>query len=656
MRIAEVAFPVPLHRGFHYQVPEDLPVSPGMRVRAPFGPRRAVGTVLCVFEGEPERKLKALEASLEAEPALTPELLEAAVWISRRYAAPIGECVKAVLPSFIKQPLPGGALSFPAVRESAGKGFTLTASQSRALDSLAERLKERKPHVSLLYGVPASGKTEVYLRLIRQAVSRQGQVLFLLPEIALTAPFFGEFQAALEVPVVLWHSEIPVRQRRQAWWGLRMGQVRVVVGARSACLLPFQDLRLVVIDEEQDESFKQEGQSPLYHAREVAIERARRFAALAVLGSATPSLESWERARRGDWELLPMPERVSGVPRPAVQVVAKPKAGCLSEELVEKIKERLKNREQSILLVNRRGFSTLVMCGKCGWVDRCSSCGVAKIQHQNPEGGYWLVCHHCSRKSDFRAECSRCKAQALRVSGVGTQKVVAELKARLPGTRVLRMDRDTVSKEGSAESRLYERFKAGEADILVGTKLVAKSFHFPEVTLVGVVDADTMIHMPDFRASERTMQLLAQVAGRSGRAEKKGEVLLQTLEPDHIAILGTLNGDYAAFAEAELGSRRELGYPPFSILLRALWSGARQEDVEQAARDCARRLRDELGLGERVLGPAPAVVRLALGKFRFHILLKLSEAELGRALAWLGAYPAPTGSKLRLNVDPYDLF
>ncbi len=657
MRIAEVAFPVPLHRAFHYRVPEGIDARPGLRVRACFGPRRASGTVLSVFDGEPERPLKTLEAALDAEPALSEEGVRFARWMSRRYGAPVGECVKALIPPYVKSLAEPAPVSAAPARPETAPPFQLTPGQSAALERLTALLGARRQARALLFGVPASGKTEVYLRLIRLAIQDGGQALFLLPEIALTRPFFDEFSAGLGVPVALWHSGLTPRERRLNWLAVRRGEIKVIVGARSACLLPLKDLRLVVLDEEQDESFKQDGQSPFYHARDAALERARAFAALAVLGSATPSLEAWDLARRGEAELVAMPERVSRVERPSVRVIPMPGFGeAISEELLSKMRERLARGEQSILLVNRRGFSTLTMCRKCRWIDRCADCGVAKISHVDGEGKFTLVCHHCGKTWPPPLKCGACGEAAIAVSGIGTQKVAAEVKRRLPGARVLRMDRDTVSKEQRAEQSVYERFRARQADVLVGTKLVAKSFHFPDVTLVGVVDADTMLHMPDFRSSERTMQMLAQVAGRSGRADKPGEVILQSLSPDHDAVRGAAAGDYAAWADAELASRRELRYPPETSLLRAVLAGKDEPRVVEAARALAAALSDSLGLEAQVVGPAPALLREVRGKFRHHILVKLAPDRVEAALAAARARAQPSGVRLTLDVDPYDLF
>ncbi|MEK7383661.1 MAG: primosomal protein N', partial [Elusimicrobiota bacterium] len=345
----------------------------------------------------------------------------------RRFGAAIGECVKALLPPYVKSLDESALFAAVPAHAAAAPAFVLTPGQAASLARLEHLLAERRHARVVLYGVPASGKTEVYLRLIRRAVQDGGQVLFLLPEIGLTRPFFDEFSAGLGVPVALWHSGLTQRERRRTWLGVRRAQVKVVVGARSACLLPFCDLRLAVLDEEQDESFKQDSNAPYYHARDVALERARSFGALAVLGSATPSIEAWDLARRGEAELLEMPERVSRLERPRVRVIPLPGFGeVLSEELLSKMKERLARREQVILLVNRRGFSTLTTCMKCRWIDRCLDCGVAKISHQAPAGAdgrarWTLICHHCGKTWDPPMRCGKCGDPSVRVCGVGTQ-------------------------------------------------------------------------------------------------------------------------------------------------------------------------------------------------------------------------------------------
>ena len=712
MRIAEVACPVPVGQTFDYEVPAELAAraSAGARVHVPFGPRRLTGVILAVREGEPPRPLKPLHAVLDAPPLLGTESLELARWLIRRYACPPGDACKALLPAYVKEGKRGGG---SALSRAAGEGeprgkdhprFELTPGQAAAVERLTRRLRDGGHEIALLFGVPASGKTEVYIRLIREAVARGGQALFLVPEISLTRPFFDDFQERMGLPVALWHSQLGQKGRRETWFGVRSGLVRVVVGARSAALLPFKDLRLAVVDEEQDESYKQDTQPPNYHARELALERSRTFGALAVLGSATPSLEALALVEAGRAVLLTMPDRVArATPPPRVLVVPPPQnpGRCLSDQLVARVRERLQRGEQAILLVNRRGHSAFLWCRKCSWVCRCPSCGLAYVVHEKPlpelpppspeaagdllplahgpragsagggdppPGGgdsppgsdpFRLLCHHCGRRAKMPSVCEKCKTASLASGGAGTQRVVAELRALLPGAKILRMDSDTVAKErpGSPkELRIYDQFQSGKADVLVGTKLVAKGFHFPNVTLVGVVDADAMLHMPDFRAAERTLQLLVQVAGRAGRAEKVGEVIVQSADPAHYAVAAVQKGDYLAFARQEMGFRRELAYPPASSLIRVLLSGPKSEAVEAAAEDLAARLKPLLE-GAEVVGPSPGVYHKLRGKFRYHLLVKLKDpARAEKCLAALERAEVGAGIKKSVHVDPYDLF
>lgn len=698
--IAEVACPVPLARTFDYEVPAALApaLSPGARVAVPFGPRRLTGVALGLRTAVPDRPLKPVATVLDAEPLLAPEMVAFIRWLSARYAAPPGEVCRAVLPVYVKAAAKPAALA-PELeqRPAPPAAFQLTPGQAEAVERLTARIKAGGHETALLFGVPASGKTEVYIRLIREAVSRGGQALFLVPEISLTRPFFDDFERRAGLPVALWHSQVGNAKRRETWLGVRSGRVRVVVGARSASLLPFKDLRLAVVDEEQDESYKQDGKAPHYHAREVVLERARRFGALAVLGSATPSLEALELVESGGAALVKMPERVArSTPPPRLKVVPPPPGSgrCISDALLERLRDRLNRREQAILLVNRRGHSAFLWCRKCGWVCRCGACGLAFVVHEveprpkapapassqpglfgpglgaigaetrgrgiaPAEAGFGLLCHHCGRRAKVPVSCLGCKQGALSAGGAGTQRVVRELKSLLPGAKVLRMDGDTVSKE-RAESlkdhRAYDQFLAGKADVLVGTKLVAKGFHFPNVTLVGVVDADAMLHMPDFRAAERTLQLLVQVAGRAGRAEKPGEVVIQSANPAHYAVAAVVAGDYLAFARQERGVRKDLAYPPASGLVRVLLSGPKPEAVEAEAESLAARLRSRLE-GAEVVGPSPGVYQKLRGKYRYHLLIKLTEAaRMGPCLEAIGRESVAAGVKMTLHVDPYDLF
>lgn len=673
--IAEIAYPLPVHRTFDYSIPSELKarILPGMRVRAPFGPRGSLsGTVMAVRDGTSKFKLKAISSLLDPEPLASQETLALAAWLAERYCAPIGECLKMMVPANLRSAK--RAITIEASdgdwKSLAGKStpptFTLTPGQDEAVRLVAKKLEARTFSTTLLFGVPASGKTEVYIRLIRKAVEAGGQAMFLVPEITLTRPFFEEFKAAIGLPVALWHSQIGARRKRSVWLGLRSGKVRVVVGARSAALLPFKDLRLIVMDEEQDESYKQDGQVPYYHAREVVLKRAKTFNATAILGSATPSIEAFARQGTKGFDVVRMDQRISRTTPPTIRIIDRPPeyhGGCLTEELLERTKNCLERGEQVILLVNRRGYSNFVMCKRCSWVARCPACNVAYIHHKTGGGGglfgdSYLLCHHCGQRGERPSVCGKCRKGEFRYAGIGTQKVVEEIKRRLPGARILRMDRDTVSKEKvEEEESIYADFLARKADILVGTKLVAKGFHFPDVTLVGIVDADTMLSMPDFRAAERTVQMLIQAAGRAGRAEKPGQVLLQTAQATHYAIQAVARGDYGAFARTEMGLRSELFYPPCSTLVRAVFQGAKEDTVMKASRSAGKALAKQINAKDEILGPAPGVHAKLQGRYRFHILLKiLDEARLPEALLCLRQLKLPSTVRLKVNVDPYDFF
>lgn len=607
--------------------------------------------VIAVDDAEPTRPLKTIQFLVDSTPALSTDAVELARWMSERFGAPIGDCVKALLPAYVKnldEPF------YPKnISPAASKLIELNAGQAAAVARM-DAMLDARGGVAMLFGVPASGKTEVYFRLIRRALGAGGQVMFLLPEIALTRPFFDSFSASIAAPVALWHSGLTARERRQTWNGVRRGEIQVVVGARSAALLPFKNLRLAVVDEEQDDSFKQDGQSPCYHARDVVIERGRRAGALVVLGSATPSLEAWSMAREGRAEFVELPERVFSSRAPTVRVVAFPDRGAVfSEELLSSLRECLARGEQSILLVNRRGFATLTVCRNCRWIDRCPDCGVAKIAHES-EAGFTLTCHRCGKSWPPPQACGQCGAASMRMSGIGTQKVAAALAREIPQARIVRLDGDTAAK-ARAQAAAFDKFIARGADILVGTKLVAKGYHFPDVTLVGVIDADTMLNMPDFRAGEKTMQMLAQVAGRSGRAEKPGDVVLQTLSPDHDAIRGAVSGDYAAWADAELLARKELRYPPAAALVRVVLSGPDEARVEEAAQEIAKAATAALAQSVEVAGPAPALLRVVRGRHRHHVLFKLAEEKVSELAAAIASVRRPAGVRLSIDVDPHDM-
>ncbi|HTP49267.1 MAG TPA: primosomal protein N' [Anaeromyxobacteraceae bacterium] len=546
----------------------------------------------------------------------------------------------------------GGGSLLPAAEAP----LALSPAQSEALARLTAA--DGDFHTFLLHGVTGSGKTEVYLQAIARARAAGRGALVLVPEIALTPQLAGRFRSRFGDQVALLHSGLSDPERHSEWLRLRRGEAGICVGVRSAVFAPVPDLGILVVDEEHDPSFKQED-GPAYHARDLAVVRARMEKAVCVLGSATPSLETLENARSGKYQRLALPERIDSRPMPEVQLVDlsrlrrhAPSPGLLSPVLEEALRETVAAGRQAILFLNRRGFQTLVICRDCGREERCQHCAVSLTYHARRGQ---LLCHYCGATQRMTPMCPTCHGERAGI-GVGTEQVEAAVRALLPGARVARLDRDAV--KGAVDlAEVLARFARREVDVLVGTQMVTKGHDFPGVTLVGVVLADTALALPDFRAAERTFQLLTQVAGRAGRGGEAGRVVVQTFHPHSPAIAFSVGHDYLGFAEVERENRRALGYPPFGRML-----AVRVEGSEAGARRTAEALgeaaRPALEPGVTLLGPAPAAIERIRGRSRWHLLFKAADApalrRLHRALAPLAARP-PGGAQVRFDVDPHSM-
>jgi len=537
----------------------------------------------------------------------------------------------------------------------------LNADQERVLEELVRQADAIDPGVAVIRGVTGSGKTVVYLRLMRAVIDRGRSAILLVPEISLTPQTVERVRAEFGDDVAVLHSGLSVGERSDAWAALREGRKRVAVGTRSAVFAPVRDLGIIVVDEEHDGSYKQ-GETPRYHARSVAVVRARMAGALCVLGSATPSLESWELARRGKWTSLVLPNRATPHPLPEVEVVdlreeSGPYPRILSDRLTEAISDRLARREQSILLLNRRGHSTWVSCSECGWVAACESCNVSLTWHRKRGR---LVCHHCGYEQPSRDRCPVCRAETLVFTGVGTEQVERHLGEQFPGARIARMDVDTTGQKWSHRD-ILESVRRREVDILLGTQMISKGLDLPGVTLVGVIDADVGLNLPDFRASERTFQLLSQVAGRAGRGSIPGRVYVQTARPAHFAIQTALQHDFETYATRELGDRAEPGYPPHVRLANLVVTGPNEEAVADAADvlvDWLENLVERKGLESTVIvGPAPCPIDRLRRRWRWHLLLKSDDpAALGSVLRFAAENaPVPSGLRLEIDRDPESL-
>jgi len=535
-------------------------------------------------------------------------------------------------------------------------GFTLTEAQENAVRAVAEGLSAGLPHTTLLYGVTGSGKTEVYLRSIADVLDRGGSCIALVPEISLTTYLAHAYASRFGDRLAVLHSRLSVGERHDEWRRIESGEAKVVLGPRSAVFAPVRNLGLVVVDEEHEPSYKQE-HSPRYNARSVAEERARSEGASVVLGSATPAVETFHRAQSGEISLAVLDKRIDDRPLPAVRLVdlreefERGRRSFFSEQLEEAVAERLTRREQVILFVNRRGYASFILCRTCGYTARCSNCDVSLTYHA---GARMLRCHHCNESRPAPTECPKCGGPHIRQFGVGTERVEEEARRAFQEASVIRMDSDTTRRKGSV-AKLLDTFDRGEADILVGTQMVAKGLDFPNVTLVGVVSADTALHLPDFRAAERTFQLLTQVSGRAGRGDVPGEVIIQSFSPEHYAIEAAARQDYASFYEQEIAYRQELCYPPFARLINIVSSDSVIGYAESRLRELASMLEARIPRETvDILGPAPAPISKLKGLYRWHLVLKdRGSPGLSRIVRdSLDSMPSTARAGLMLDVDP----
>jgi primosomal protein N' (replication factor Y) len=563
------------------------------------------------------------------------------------------------------------------------KRVQLSAEQKEAVQKISELLQhadEKKTarnsskQTLLLQGITASGKTEVYLHAIETCLQLKKRALVLVPEIALTAQTVEIFQRRFQERVAILHSALSAGERFDEWRKIRSGRADIVVGARSAVFAPIRDLGLIVMDEEHDHSYKQDA-TPRYHARDVAQKRAQNEGAVLVLGSATPSLESWHRATKGEYSHVRLKARVSGRNLPTVEIVdmtTEAKMGALpvlSSRLKTELCETVARGEQAIIFLNRRGFATYVQCVGCGYSERCPNCDVALTFHRAARE---LRCHHCGFIKSVPEECPQCKGWMLGFTGTGTEKVEAEVlqllsKRDLSHIKTLRLDRDTTERKG-AHGDILGKFRQGRAQVLIGTQMVTKGLDFPNVTLVGVISADTALNVPDFRAAERTFQLLAQVSGRAGRGTKPGKVLIQTLATDHYAIESAVAQNFEMFVEQEIGFRREPPYPPFSYVVNIVSSDENLEAARVRIEQLALKFHDAIAAetgstpvtkasdaasgGCEILGPVECPIARVKNKFRFHLMLRdRNRPRLHRVLRAFDDLPREARDGLMIDVD-----
>ena len=725
MPFALIAIPVPVRQLFTYRVPEALDAAavPGAPVEVLFRGRRSSGIVVERIHSTSLEKVSDIEKVTGGE-LLSPHLLELARWVADYYLAPPGEVVAAALPggndgmgrSLARRHASAPGAEDRVLRMPIPERVTLTNAQRDAVAAVDAAVAAGGFQPFLLHGVTASGKTEVYMRAARAAREAGGQALILVPEVALATQVVGVFSKRFGGRVAALHSYLPTGTRRRNWEMARRGAIDVIVGARSAVFAPLPNLKLIVVDEEHEPAYKQSEQLR-YHGRDVAVRRAQMLGIPVVLGSATPTLETQANAARGKYQRLLLPTRVDKRPMPVVRVVDLRREGSgpglLSTPLRAAIAERLERKEQILLWLNRRGHSHHIQCRGCGHTPECPSCDISLTLHmgptqaasarravkrtpavgasagldfevrasgvQRPASGpgrgapaaasppelqhKTLRCHYCDHHELAPDVCPKCHQPLLRYAGAGTQRAERELASVFPQARVLRLDLDVArAKDGPGET--LAKFARGEADLLLGTQMIAKGLDFPRVTLVGVLDADVALHLPDFRAAERTFQLLTQVSGRAGRGKVAGEVLVQTCTPEHPAItaVAAANGHEGEreFRKLELDERRDALYPPFTRLVTLLVDGPEAGEVEAIAGELATLARERAGDdGITVLGPAPQALARLRGRHRWHVLLKSKNGKRLReiaaeALVW-AEQPGRRKVRVIADVDPIEV-
>ena len=639
---------------YTYSVPDGMDIVPGHRVTVPFGRRVTYGFVVSLGAEAPEVEVKPI-ATAGSDPLLLPHQVALARLVADHYWLPLIECLRAMLPPRVRATGSSGSqassrqrrhsrlvelATAPAARMDRP---VLTSEQDAALELIGSN------QLTLLHGVIASGKTEVYLAAAERALAEGLRVLLLVPDISLTPQLVQRVRARLDAPVAILHSQLTELERAQQWWRTRRGEAQVVLGSRSAVFAPIPRLGLICLDEEGSAAYKQD-RTPRYEAGWVARRLAAVSGARLVAGSATPTVATYHDASRGDLALAKLTRRVRGRDAEVDLVDMRDEAAAgnrqpLSSWLVQAITLALGNREQVILYLNRRGMSTFVLCRDCGKSVQCLGCSVALVQHAEIGG---LVCHYCGYARAMPAVCDYCGSRNIRGLGMGTQRLEGIVKKLWPAARVLRLDSDAARGPDSYFD-IWETFSEGRADILVGTQLVARGLDLPAVTCVGVVDADLPLHFPDYRSAENTFSFVVQVAGRAGRDGRSSRVVVQTSNPDHYALRCAAANDYEGFYAAELPSRKAFSFPPFADLVVLTRSDREDARAAASAREAAEAFATGLlkeGIeGIRVMGPAPAFIHRLRGEYRWQVTLKGDGLERARHLA-------PHGKGWSYDVDP----
>jgi primosomal protein N' (replication factor Y) len=688
---AEVIFGVPINRVFLYKIPEKLKSlsKKGVRVFAPFGRRNLIGYIVGLQDkADPVLRhngtwieTKELIEILDTEPVVAEGMLKFTRWISDYYLCPWGEVIESAMPEWvdvkivnkreIKRVKERGKVQVEAEDEkirsyedkksqllnlSTSQPLSLSPYQENALNKITNTIDKGENQVFLLHGVTGSGKTEIYIRAAEEALKKKKKVIVMVPEITLTLQLFQRFLNIFGGRLGILHSGLTPRERYNEWMRVRNGEVDIVIGARSAVFAPFENIGLIIVDEEHDTAYKQDT-SPRYNGRDTAIVRGKSSDAVVILGSATPSMESFYNFQIGKYEYLHLPERIDRKPLPSIEIVDIKGGDIISNRLKSEIEKRIEKKEQVLLFLNRRGAATFIQCSECGYTWRCRNCSVSLTYHKKDN---LCICHYCGYSERVSDTCPQCNGYTINYKGRGTQKIEDEIRALFPDSRIERMDKDTVRKRGEA-GRILKGIDERSVDILIGTQMVAKGHDYPGITLVGIVSADESLNIPDFRASERTFQLITQVAGRAGRGDINGDVILQTYNPEHYSVRCAKEYDFIGFYNQEGKLREALEFPPYSKMVSFKIEGANEKKTENFSHNLGKII-DEIIRGQNdveKLGPSKAIIYKIRNRYRWQIILKGKRVSSLKNIVFLTMKEIDQSSKgnikVEIDVDPINL-
>ncbi|RJQ31129.1 MAG: primosomal protein N' [Actinobacteria bacterium] len=654
MKVAQVIVDIPSYQidyPFNYLIPSHLSdLKVGQAVMVPFRNSIKQGWIVGFLnETDSSKQLKTIKELVSGQTDIDEVMLRLVFYISKRYLAPLSDALKLVLPPG-KKPIKARKKIEHIYTDTLPK-VKLSKEQAVASKAIIMAINNQKHHTFLIQGKTASGKTEVYFQAIRQCIKKGKSAIYLVPEISLTPQLIARLKSRFGDEVAVLHSNMTDGQRYDQWRCIKECLYSIVVGARSAIFAPVKKLGLVIIDEEHETTYKQNN-SPRYHCRHVAIKRAQLESAVVVMGSASPQIESRYFCDKKVFSLLTLKDRVTVNHQPEIEIVdmCENKNVLLSKPMIDGIRKTLDQKSKALVFLNRRGFANFMLCTDCGFVPKCQSCAVSLTFHRDKNR---LVCHHCNFTSDAPLSCPKCKKPGLKYYGVGTQQVEDQLMANFKDADIVRMDADSTRKRGSHQDKILEFVNSNKA-ILLGTQMIAKGLDFPDIDFVGIINADTGLNLPDFRAEEKTFQLILQVIGRTGRRESPGKVVVQTFNPDNETLKLALAEDYNGFYRSELQKRKDLLYPPYAHLVNVIVKGPKCEKVSEIAN----RLAVEINKAERfmILGPSACPLTKIKDNYRYHILLKTKKVSHVALLKTIvGEISLPKSHSILIDVDPMSM-